>query len=71
MIDVTVVLLERALPSTSVMPMEIFSAAGMSFFRRLFRRHTGVSPRAYRARFGPRPLRAIARAPVRGVRSAA
>jgi len=43
----------------------------LSFFRRLFRRHTGVSPRAYRARFGPRPLRAIARAPARGVRSAA
>ena len=25
----------------------------MAFFRRLFRRHTGASPRAYRARFGP------------------
>lgn len=26
----------------------------VAFFRRLFQRHTGVSPRAYRARFGPR-----------------
>jgi len=25
-----------------------------AFFRRLFKRHTGVSPRDYRARFGPR-----------------
>jgi transcriptional regulator GlxA family with amidase domain len=26
----------------------------LAFFRRLFRRHTGASPRAYRRRFGPR-----------------
>lgn len=26
----------------------------VAFFRRLFRRHTGASPRAYRRRFGPR-----------------
>jgi transcriptional regulator GlxA family with amidase domain len=26
----------------------------VAFFRRLFQRHTGVSPREYRARFGPR-----------------
>jgi transcriptional regulator GlxA family with amidase domain len=26
----------------------------LSFFRRLFKRHTGAPPRAYRARFGPR-----------------
>jgi transcriptional regulator GlxA family with amidase domain len=26
----------------------------VAFFRQLFRRHTGVSPREYRARFGPR-----------------
>ena len=29
MIDVTVVLLERALPSSSVAPIEIFSTAGV------------------------------------------
>jgi transcriptional regulator GlxA family with amidase domain len=27
----------------------------VAFFRRLFQRHTAVSPREYRARFGPRP----------------
>ncbi len=27
----------------------------VAFFRRLFQRHTGASPRDYRARFGPRP----------------
>ena len=26
----------------------------LGFFRRLFKRHTGVSPRDYRARFGAR-----------------
>ena len=26
----------------------------VAFFRTLFRRHTGASPREYRARFGPR-----------------
>jgi transcriptional regulator GlxA family with amidase domain len=30
----------------------------VSFFRHLFRRHTGTSPREYRARFGPRRLAA-------------
>jgi len=32
----------------------------LGFFRRLFRRHTGASPQAYRARFGPGRTRAIA-----------
>jgi transcriptional regulator GlxA family with amidase domain len=40
LIDVTVVLLERALPSTSVAPIEIFSAAGV-----LWQRLRGLPPR--------------------------
>jgi YesN/AraC family two-component response regulator len=35
---------------------EISQAIGyedVAFFRQLFRRHTGASPREYRARFGP------------------
>jgi transcriptional regulator GlxA family with amidase domain len=32
----------------------------LGFFRRLFRRHTGASPQAYRARFGPDHARAVA-----------
>ena len=31
----------------------------LGFFRRLFRRHTGASPQAYRARFGPGRARAV------------
>lgn len=37
---------------------EVSEAVGyedQAFFRRLFKRHTGTSPRAYRARFGLRP----------------
>jgi YesN/AraC family two-component response regulator len=36
---------------------EISSQIGyedVAFFRQLFRRYTGTSPREYRARFGPR-----------------
>ena len=36
---------------------DISAAVGyedVAFFRALFKRHTGVSPREYRARFGPR-----------------
>ena len=32
----------------------------LGFFRRLFKRHTGAPPRAYRARFGPGRARAVA-----------
>jgi transcriptional regulator GlxA family with amidase domain len=35
----------------------------LAFFRRLFRRHTGASPRAYRRRFGPRGSRSRAARP--------
>jgi transcriptional regulator GlxA family with amidase domain len=31
----------------------------VAFFRRLFRRHTGTSPREYRARFGPKRYREL------------
>jgi transcriptional regulator GlxA family with amidase domain len=40
---------------------EISTAVGyqdLAFFRRLFKRHTGQAPRAYRERFGPAKLRA-------------
>jgi transcriptional regulator GlxA family with amidase domain len=36
----------------------------LGFFRRLFKRHTGAPPQAYRARFGPAHARAVARAAV-------
>jgi transcriptional regulator GlxA family with amidase domain len=35
-------------------PVQAVGYEDVAFFRRLFQRHTGVSPRAYRARFGPR-----------------
>lgn len=41
---------------------EICVAVGyedIAFFRRLFQRHLGVSPREYRARFGPRSLQSL------------
>jgi transcriptional regulator GlxA family with amidase domain len=48
---------------------EVSRAVGyedVGFFRRLFTRHTGAGPRAYRARFGPRPaVRGSARASAR------
>src|SRR6185312_9408545 len=31
----------------------------LGFFRRLFKRHTGAPPQAYRARFGPGRARAV------------
>lgn len=44
---------------------EVSEAVGyrdLAFFRRLFRRHAGEPPRAYRTRFGPKPPPAAARA---------
>jgi transcriptional regulator GlxA family with amidase domain len=44
---------------------EVSEAVGyqdLAFFRRLFRRHTGEPPRAYRTRFGPKAARAGAKA---------
>ena len=35
-----------------------FNAVILGFFRRLFKRHTGAPPQAYRARFGPGRARA-------------
>jgi transcriptional regulator GlxA family with amidase domain len=43
----------------------------LGFFRRLFRRHTGATPQAYRARFGPGRARAVATAAQGSARRAA
>jgi transcriptional regulator GlxA family with amidase domain len=43
----------------------------LGFFRRLFRRHTGATPQAYRARFGPGHARAVSAAAQGSVRRAA
>jgi transcriptional regulator GlxA family with amidase domain len=43
----------------------------LGFFRRLFRRHTGASPQAYRARFGPGRARAVSAAAQGSARRAA